>query len=291
MKRNLFKLKLILLVLVFFAGSQGKAFSQLPVSLEKELLQFNSDIYDALKILDTQGEKDAVAKLALVKPKLVQAAESLSAKLSKTPDLSEAEEDAWLQRMMENKVFQDMMNLMSNPEFLQKIENSQVLQNEFDELMAIMDMGTDSDDEQVSLSGSQVCSFTVGSGSPYSGTYLVNALEGEAFAYNDAENEQFVIEIHGDDYIDLMLIIEKPELGKHPFTMEMQVAIDISKNEGDDYVGFDNHQEEGGGYIQIDRLDGIGGTVSGSFSGQFNDGSAAYERTVSIEGIFSVKRM
>ena len=291
MKSNSLIRKLAFVLVVFCAGIFTPAYSQVPASLEKELIQFNSDIYKAFKIIDTQNEKDAVAKLATVKPKLIQQAASLSAKISKAPELSEAEDDAWTQRMMENQVFQDMMALMSNPAFLQKIENSPVLQKEFEELMAIMDMGTDSEEEQVSLSGSQVCSFTVGSGSPNSGTYVVNALEDETYAYNDTENEQFVIEIHGDNYIDIMLIIEKPVLGKHTFTMEMQVAIDVSKNEGDDYFGFDNHQEEGGGYIQIDRIDDIGGTVSGSFSGQFNDSSTEDINPVNIEGRFSVKRM
>ena len=291
MKSNSLKRKFAFALIVFFAGILTHAFSQVPASLEKELILFNSDIYKALKIIDTQNEKDAVAKLALVKPELMQQAESLSAKISKVPDLSEAEENALMQRMMENQVIMDMMTLMSNPAFLQKLENSQVLQKEYEELMAIMDMGTDSEKEQVTLSGSQVCSFTVGSGSPNSGTYVVNALEDEAYAYNDTENEQFVIEIHGDKYIDVMLIIEKPVLGKHTFTMEMQVAIDISKNEGDDYFSFDNYLEEGGGHIQIDRMDDIGGTVSGSFSGQFNDGSTEDDRPVKIEGRFSVKRM
>jgi len=291
MKNNSLKRKFAFAFIVLFAGFLTHTISQVPASLEKELIQFNSDIYKAFKIIDTQNEKDAVAKLASVKPKLIQEAESLSAKISKVPDLSEAEDKAWTQRMMENQVFQDMMALMSNPTFLQKIENSPVLQIEFEELMAIYDMGTDSEEEQVSLSGSQVCAFTVGSRSPNSGTYVVNALEDETYAYNDTENEQFVIEIHGDNYIDVMLIIENPVLGKHTFTMEMQVAIDVSKNEGDEYFGFDNHQEEGGGYIQIDRMDDIGGTVSGSFSGQFNDSSTEDITPVNIEGRFSVKRI
>lgn len=291
MKKYSLKQKLVFILIVFFAGIANNVFSQVPASLEKELIQFNSDIYKALKIIDTQNEKDAVAKLAIVKPKLIQEAESLSAKISKVPELSEAEDDEWVKRMMEIQVFHDMLALMSNPEFLQKIENSQVLQKEFEELMAIYDMGTDSEEEQVTLSGSQVCSFVVGTGSPNSGTYVVNALEDETYAYDDAENEQFVIEIHGDNYIDIMLIIEKPVPGKHTFTMEMQVAIDISKNEGDDYFSFDNHQEEGGGYIQIDRMDDNGGTVSGSFSGQFNDSSRGDDTPVNIEGRFSVKRI
>lgn len=291
MKNHTLKQKFVLAAIVFFAGFFVPVFSQLPASLENELLSFNSAIYKALKVIDTRSEKDALAELARLKPQLMRQAESLSLKISKVPELSEAEEDAWLQRMMEKQEFKDMMALLSDPAFLQKIENSQLLQQEFDELMAIMDMGTDPKEEEASLSRVQVCTFTVGSGSPSSGTYVVEAQEDQAFAYLDTENDQFVIEIHGDNYIDVILIIEKPVTGKHTFSMEMQVAIDVSKNEGDDYFGFDNYQEEGGGYIQIDRLDGIGGKVTGSFSGQFNDGSTEDDRPVHIEGSFSVLRM
>ncbi len=145
--------------------------------------------------------------------------------------------------------------------------------------------------ETSSITGTQVCSFNVGSGSPNSGNYVVNAEENEAFAFNDFENDQFVIEIRGDNFIDIMLIIEKPILGKHTFTMEMQVSIEISKNEGDDYFSFDNHMEEGGGFIQIDKIDEVGGKVTGSFTGLFNDSSTGDETPVSIKGKFSVKRM
>jgi hypothetical protein len=79
MKSNSLKRKFAFALIVFFAGILTHAFSQIPASLEKELIQFNSDLYDALKIIDTQNEKDAVAKLALVKPKLMQQAASLSA--------------------------------------------------------------------------------------------------------------------------------------------------------------------------------------------------------------------
>jgi hypothetical protein len=282
---------LFFVLILFYAGGVSQAFSQVPASLEKEVIQFNSDIYDALKIIQNQNEKEAVAKLQVVKPKLIQKAQSLSVKISSVPDLSEAEEEALTQRMMENQVFQDMMTLLSNPEYLQKIENSQVLQREFEELMAIMELGLDSEEEQASLPASQACSFVVGSGSPLSGNYTISASEDQAFAYNDIENEQFVIEIHGENYLDVMLIIEKPVTGKHTFTMEMQVAIDVSKNDGEDYFGLDNYQEEGGGYIQIDRIDDIGGIVSGSFSGKFNDSSTEDDRPVNIDGRFSVTRI
>lgn len=135
----------------------------------------------------------------------------------------------------------------------------------------------------------QFCSFEVGSASPLSGNYQVSIPDGQAFAFYDNENEQFVIEIHGENYIDLMLIIEEAVTGDHPFTMEMQVAIDMSINEGEDYYGFDNHKEEGGGYIRIERLDDPGGIVSGSFSGQFNDSARGDDQPVRIDGRFSVK--
>ena len=290
MKSNSLTRKIAFVLVIFYAGITNTAISQLPASLEKEFIQFYSDIYNALKIIDTQNEKDAVKKLGEIKPKLNQEAESLSAKLIKIPDLTEAEDDAMTQRMMEKPEIKDMVALLSNPEFMQKVENSPVLQSEFEELMLLMDLDAGTE-EQPTLTASQACSFVVGTGSPNSGTYVVSALEDEAFAYNDFENEQFVIEIHEEGYIDIMLIIEKPTLGKHPFTMEMQVAIDLSKNGGDDYMGFDNYQEEGGGYIQIDRLDDVDGTVSGSFSGLFNDSSTQDDNPIKIEGRFSVKRM
>ncbi|MBE9517233.1 MAG: hypothetical protein IMY68_01650 [Bacteroidetes bacterium] len=291
MKSNSLTRKIAFVLVVLYAGITNITFSQLPASLEKEVIQFYSDIYNALKIIDTQNEKDAVKKLGEIKPKLTQEAESLSAKLNKIPELTEAEDDAMTQRMMEKEVFNDMMALLVNPAYIQKIENSPALQREYEELMLLMDLDVGAEEEQPALTASQACSFVVGTGSPNSGTYVVSALEDEAFAYNDFENEQFVIEIHEEAYIDIMLIIEKPMLGKHPFTMEMQVAIDLSKNGGDDYIGFDNYQEEGGGFIQIDRLDDIDGIVSGSFSGLFNDSSTEDDNPVEIEGRFSVKRM
>ena len=93
-KSNSLKRKFIFVLIVFFAGIVNSAFSQIPASLEKELFQFNSEIYDAIKIINTQNEKDAVAKLVAVKPQLIQKAKSLSAKISKIPELSEADENA-----------------------------------------------------------------------------------------------------------------------------------------------------------------------------------------------------
>ena len=136
----------------------------------------------------------------------------------------------------------------------------------------------------------QYCSFDIGPGSVLSGSYKFSIVEDQSFAYNDYENEQFVIEIHGDNYMDAMLIIERPDTGKHVFSMEMQVAIEMSTNHGEDYYVFDNYQENGGGYIQIDRLDDPEGIVSGSFSGIFFDGASDEDRSVRVDGRFAVRR-
>jgi hypothetical protein len=139
-------------------------------------------------------------------------------------------------------------------------------------------------------SGNVYCSFDIGPGSALSGSYEFRIVEDQSFAYHDFENEQFVIEIHGDNYMDAMLIIERPDTGKHVFSMEMQVAIEMSTNDGEDYFVFDNYRENGGGYIQIDRLDDPEGIVSGSFSGIFFDGATDEDRSVRVEGRFAVRR-
>jgi hypothetical protein len=136
----------------------------------------------------------------------------------------------------------------------------------------------------------QFCSFEIGPGSELNGSYDFRIVEDQTFAYYDFENDQFVIEIHGDNYMDAMLIIEKADTGTHSFTMEMQVAIEMSTNKGEDYVVFDNYEENGGGHIHIDHLDDPEGIVSGTFSGKFFDGATDEDRSVQVEGSFAVRR-
>ena len=291
MKSKSLKYNRLNLIIIILALSLTHVFSQLPATLEREMLQFNSDVYDALKLIQTNNEADAVKALSKVKPQLIEKASSLSSKLDKIPDLSESQEEEWMQSMLEKQEIKNLMALLSDPEFLGKIEKSRLLQKEFEELMSLLDLEGGSESETPALTGSQACTFKVGAGSPLSGSYVINAMEEEAFAYMDTENDQFVIEIHGENYVDVMLIIEKPVIGKHPFSMEMQVAIDLSLDEGQDYYGFDNRYEESGGYIQIDRLDEPGGIVSGSFQGMFNDSSTEGDTPVDLNGRFSVTRM
>ena len=138
------------------------------------------------------------------------------------------------------------------------------------------------------LAGDEVCTFTIGAGSSFSGTYVVEVDEGGAIAFNDFENSQFVIEIIGNNNISLMLILERLTEGKHVFSMEMQVAIDISKDGGNSYVGFSNYKEEGGGYIQIDKIDKDNAKLVGGFSGIFHEDTAPEGVNVELSGAFNV---
>ena len=139
------------------------------------------------------------------------------------------------------------------------------------------------------LPDNKVCAFTIGGGSSFSGTYVVEVDEGGAFAYHDIENEQFVIEINGINDISVMLILESLTEGKHVFSMEMQASIDISKDGGDHFVNFSNYKEEGGGYIQIDKIDKENEQLLGGFSGIFHEDTAPEGVNVELNGTFNVK--
>lgn len=139
------------------------------------------------------------------------------------------------------------------------------------------------------LAGNKVCSFTIGDGSSFSGTYVVEVDEGGAFAYNDFENKQFVIEINGNNDLSIMLLLESLTEGKHVFSMEMQASIDISKDGGNNFVNFSNYKEEGGGYIQIDKIDKENAKLAGRLSGIFHEDTAPEGVNVEISGAFNVK--
>lgn len=139
------------------------------------------------------------------------------------------------------------------------------------------------------LAGNKVCSFTIGDGSSFSGTHVVEVDEGGAVAFDDFENNQFVIEINGNNDISIMLLLESLTEGKHVFSMEMQASIDISKDGGDNFVNFSNYKEEGGGYIQIDKIDKDNAKLTGSLSGIFHEDTAPEGVNVEISGTFNVK--
>ena len=133
------------------------------------------------------------------------------------------------------------------------------------------------------------CSFTIEEGSKFSGKHTVEVDEENAFAYNDSENDQFVIEINGMNEISLMLITESLTEGKHIFSMEMQVLIEIMDDDNEEYISFSNYKENGGGYIQFDTIDNENHFLSGSFSGIFHEDMVPEDQKVQINGTFTVK--
>lgn len=135
----------------------------------------------------------------------------------------------------------------------------------------------------------QVCTFTIGEGSTYSGTYVVDVIDDQAYGYQDYENNQYVIEIYGNNDITIMIILEQLAKGQHVFSMEMQVAIDISVDGGNNYVGFSNYTEEGGGYIQIDEIDKDQALLSGAFNGTFHEDMMPEGINVEVSGTFHVR--
>lgn len=138
------------------------------------------------------------------------------------------------------------------------------------------------------MNGNESCSFSIGTGSAYAGNYDVDIEEGGAIAYNDFENEQFVIEIQGANGQSIMLILEELKEGKHPFSMEMQVTIEMPVNEGEDFISFTNYKENGGGYIQIDKIDHENHALVGSVAGTFHEDMQPEDVTVELKGSFIV---
>jgi hypothetical protein len=130
------------------------------------------------------------------------------------------------------------------------------------------------------------CSFTVFDG-PNKGNYEILFDEESGYCYNDFENSQYVIEIHGSNYIDLMIILENLEIGRHNFSMEMQIAIDMSLNDGEDYFTLDNYYENREGFIEIEKINK--GYIYGRFEGLFGDGSVEEDYSMQMEGAFAVR--
>ena len=278
---------LILLVVI----SSGNVYSQLPVSVEREMDSFNKDILNALYILRDKNEDSAIREIEALKPGLIQKAKSLRAKLDAIPEFTKDQEDAFLAKQMEKQIFKDFMALYSNEAFQSKINGSPALLKAINEISEIEDFGMGSWDEETESTNEmkEVCTFTVGPGVPNNGNYAIRATEEDTFAGMDG-NDQFLVEIHGlsgNNEIDLMLFIQEPKPGKYKWESESQVIIQCYTPDGDPVLELDSYYDEG--EIQFDRIDKEGGRVSGSFNGKFFHGSDS-ENPVTVTGKFNVTR-
>ena len=268
-------------------------YSQIPVSVEREMDSFNKAILDALNILKDKSESVAVKEIADLMPGLIQKAESLNAKLDELPEPTKSQEDAFFARQKEKQLFKDLIALLSNEAFMSKINGNPALLKVYNELMEISDMGLESDNEEADIpyGMKERCAFTVGSGISNSGSYSITASDDEAFACMDGNN-QFSVEIHGlsgSNEIDIILFIEEPKPGKYKWENEMQVIIQGYTTDGDAVLELSSYYNEG--EIQFDRIDKVGGLVTGSFSGKFSDDSNQTDKPVNVQGRFNVKRI
>lgn len=264
---------------------------QIPQHLEKELDAYNSRIYDALKILNTLPEEEALIKVAKIKTELFEEGESLSKKLERLPDLSADEEASFTQRQMEKPLYKDMVALMSSEEFQNKLFQSEALSREYDELMILMDLEFDSETAASGVSNTNSCSFTVGPGIPNSGLYTVSAEEGEAMGFSD-DAGGITIEIYGQargHEIYISLIVDEAKVGKYNWSSEGQIYIQSQDEEGNEIIQLQNYHEEG--FIEIENLGNSGEVIAGNFKGLFFDDMGNSEKPLPVEGNFRVTRM
>lgn len=141
------RMRLVIALIILMAGTSAMA--QIPASLERELDQYNEKIYKALQILNTEQESAAISKVKGIKDGLAVDCESLLSKLEALPELSEEQDEAFMEKQIAKPLYQNLMILLSDPAFLQKMENSPALMKEYTELMVLMDLGASEEEEEM----------------------------------------------------------------------------------------------------------------------------------------------
>lgn len=275
-------------LVALLAGISGPLSAQLSAAMEKDMDSLNSGFYEALKVIDTKSESEALAELAVMRPKLEAQARAFAEKWADT-ELSDQEEIELGQRMLGKPLYKDMYALMGNPAFMSKIESSPALKKEFDALMGIMDEGEEETSEPPAP-GSVVLSFSVNGAVPYAGDYSVTGNADQAFANVD-ENNLFVVEVNstlnGGEFL-FAILSEEAKTGEQKWSMESQVIIQSWDEEQNETIQISNYYNEGS--ITFDVIEGVGGKVSGRFKGKFFDDTQVTDQPVVVSGTFSVTR-
>lgn len=276
-------------LIVLLAGISGPSSAEVPAAMEKDMDSLNSGFYEALKVIDTKSESEALAELAVMKPKLEAQARAFAEKWADT-ELSDQEEIELGQKMLGKPLYKDMYTLMGNPAFMSKIESSPALKKEFDALMGIMDEEGEETPEPAAP-GSPVLSFSVNGAVPYAGGYSVSGNADQAFAHRD-ENNLFVVEVNstlnGGEFL-FAILSEEAKTGEQKWSMESQVIIQSWDEEQNEVIQLSSYYNEGS--ITFDTIGGVGGKVSGSFKGKFFDDTQATDQPVVVSGTFSVTRI
>ena len=274
--------------IVLLTGLSGQLSAGVPAAMEKDMDELNSALYEALKVIDTKSESEALAQLAVMRPKLEAKTKAYAAKWAGT-ELSEEDEMELGRKLLEKQSFRDMYALMESPSLLSKIENSPALKREYDALMNIMDEEADEEASASSaIAGSTVLSFSVSGAVPYAGSYSVSANDEQAFALLGMDNP---LEVHvsstlnGGEF-ELLILSEEAITGKQKWSMESQIIIQSWDKEQNEAIQMSSYYNEGS--VTFDVIEGAGGKVSGSFEGKFFDDTQASEQPVTVSGKFSV---
>jgi len=271
-------------------GISGQLSADVPAAMEKDMDNLNSAFYEALKVIDTQSESEALAQLAVLKPKLEAQAKAFAAKWEGT-ELSDEDEMKLGMKMLEKPLYKDMYALMGNPSFMSKIENSPALQKEYAALMGIMDEEEEESSDAYAVPGSTVLSFSVEGAVPYSGSYSVSGNQEQAFAQVD-ENNLFAVQIsstlNGGEF-QFAILSEEAKTGQQKWSMESQIIIQSWDEDQNEVIQMSSYYNEGS--ITFNVVEGVGGKVSGSFEGKFFDDTQATDQPVVVSGKFSVTRV
>jgi len=276
--------------MVLATGISGQLFAAVPAAMQKDMENLNAAFYEALKVIDTKSESEALAELAAMRPRIEAQARAYAEKWAGT-ELSEEDEMEMGRKMLETPFFKDMYALLGNPAFMSKIENSPALQKEYAALMGIMDEEEEQASDAYADPGSTVLSFSVDGAVPYAGSYTVSGNEDQAFAHFD-ENNLFVVEVSSTldgGELQFAILSETAETGEQKWSMEMQVIIQSWDEEQNEVIQLSNYYNEGS--ITFDNVEDVGGVVSGSFEGKFFDDTQATEKPLTVSGTFSVTRV
>ena len=139
------RMSLVIALSILITGTLAMA--QIPASLEREMDQYNEKIYKALVILNTEPEASAIPRVQEIKQQLAVDAQSLLPKLEAMDDLSEEQVQVYMDKQMTKPLFQNFMTLLSDQDFLQKMESSPGLLKEYTDLMVMMDLGASEEEE------------------------------------------------------------------------------------------------------------------------------------------------
>lgn len=281
-KKNVF-----VAMIMLFAGTVN-GLAQIPASLEKEIDRYNEKVYEALMILNTEPEADALSQVIEIKKELRAESDRLLPKMEALPELSEEQEQAFMEKQMSKALYQKITDLFSDESYIQKVTGSPGLNKEFTELLEYFDLAASDKEKEPELSESLVCTFTVSPEIPNSGTYNVSANEGEALGYND-DTGSFTIEIYGKargNDIGITMIADEGKPGKYTWSVEGQIYIQSEDDDGNEIIQLQNHHEDG--YVSIESIDKNNGIVKGSFKGLFFDDMEQADQPVTVQGTFAV---